>query len=131
MMKPSSWPFLICRENIRVFDGEFMFSRCGQFLLLLTVIVTVAACPLWTQSATAAEPHSVSGSDLDRLVQGKRYPELEQQLQLAHLNPIDLAYFTGIVADRNNHPLDAIVDLEKVLPELRKTSPTQIGRAHV
>jgi predicted aspartyl protease len=106
-----------------------MFSRCGQFLLLLTVIVTVAACPLWTQSATAAEPHSVSGSDLDRLVQGKRYPELEQQLQLAHLNPIDLAYFTGIVADRNNHPLDAIVDLEKVLPELRKTSPTHTAVA--
>src|SRR5271165_1362476 len=65
----------------------------------------------------------ISASDLDHLVQDKRYPELEQQLQLAHLSSIDRGYFTGIVADRNNQPLDAIVDLEKVLPELRRTSP--------
>src|SRR5271165_2503098 len=84
------------------------------WLLLLTIVFL---------NIQGAAQTRISASDLDHLVQDKRYPQLERQLQLADLSSIDRAYFTGIVADRNNHPEDAILDLEKVLPELRKTSP--------
>jgi predicted aspartyl protease len=89
-------------------------------LLLLTIVFL---------NIQAAAQTGIDASDLDHLVQDKRYPELEQQLPLAHLSSIDRAYFTGIVADRDNHPEEAIVDLEKVLPELRKTSPTHTALA--
>ena len=93
-----------------------------QYVLNILHWLSGALETVFLDIQAAAQPR-ISASDLDHLVQDKRYPELEQQLQLAHLSSIDRGYFTGIVADRNNHPLDAIVDLEKVLPELRRTSP--------
>src|SRR5664279_1705810 len=89
-------------------------------LVLLTIV--------FLNIQAAAQP-GTAASDLDHLVQNKRYPELEQQLRLANLSSIDRVCFTGIVADRNNHPEEAIVDLESVLPELRKTSPTHTALA--
>jgi hypothetical protein len=92
------------------------FVRIPQlrlWLFLLTAALTLHA---------SGQPPAISASRLDRLVQDKRYPELEQQLQSARLDSTERTYFTGIVADRSNHLSEAIADLEKVLPELKKTN---------
>jgi predicted aspartyl protease len=83
-------------------------------LLGLLTVIGLGLC--------AATQHSVPATELDRLVQDKRYPQLEQQLQIAHLDSTDRIYFEGILADRNNRIADAVASLEKILPQLRKTS---------
>lgn len=94
-------------------------------LCLLLFLLALAL----THFSGAAQSHSISASDLDGLVQDKRYPELERQLPLAHLNSTERTYFRGIVADRSNHTTEAIASLEKVLPKIRRTSPKRAAIA--
>lgn len=89
-------------------------SQLCLLLFLLTLVLT--------HFSGATQSHSISASDLDALVQDNRYPELERQLPLAHLNSTDRTYFKGIVADRSNCTADAIGSLEKVLPKMRRTN---------
>ena len=77
----------------------------------------------------AAPPHRSSAAELDRLVQDKNYPRLEQELASADLDNTARVYFAGIVADRKNRPLDAIAALEKALPQLRAGHPKRAAVA--
>src|SRR5208282_4038707 len=90
-------------------------ARTQHFCLsvLLTAVTLVSV---------AAQQQAVPATELDRLVQDKRYPELERRLQIADLNSTDRTYFEGILADRSNRTTDAIGSLEKILPQLQKTS---------
>ncbi len=94
-----------------------MSARRYQFCAWLAFLVCVI--PLLQ---AVVPKHRIAAADLDRLVQDKRYPELQAQLPVAKLTPAEHTYFSGILADRSNHTADAITALEQVLPELRKTS---------
>jgi predicted aspartyl protease len=100
-----------------------------QFLLYLVIVVICA-----NSSNFCAQTRQVQGKahskhaapKLDRLVSGKRYPELEHQLASAQLTVTERSYFEGIFADRCNHVSKAISILKRIMPSLRKTDP---GRA--
>jgi predicted aspartyl protease len=100
--------------------------RVSPLLLCLTVVLIFASSSTTcAQSPTAVEQASVkahsqnAGSDLDRLVREKRYPELERELPSSHLTATERSYFEGILADRRNHVPQAIAILENLVPSLR------------
>jgi predicted aspartyl protease len=70
---------------------------------------------------SAADLTESSKVTLERLIEEKRYPELEKQLPSATLGHNERLYFEGILADRLNQPSHAIELLEEVLPELMKS----------
>ena len=71
----------------------------------------------------------VSGQDLDRLIEGKRYSEFERQLPLATLSKNDRRYFEGILADRLNQPSHAIDLLETGLHQQTKLDDKRAASA--
>jgi hypothetical protein len=71
-------------------------------LCLAIALIFGSSSNTCAQSSTATEQaHSQNaGSDLDRLVREKRYPELERELPSSHLTAVERSYFEGILADR-------------------------------
>jgi predicted aspartyl protease len=79
--------------------------------------------------AVSVSSFAQSATQLDHFLDAKDYPQFEQALRLAKLTPAEHLYFDGILADRLNHPAEAITDLEKVLPDLRQSSPHRTALA--
>lgn len=105
-------------ESCRAPRRKLLLMRSGRALhFCLSVLLTAV-----TLISVAAQQQAVPATELDRLVQDKRYPELERRLQIADLNSTDRTYFEGILADRSNRTTDAIASLEKILAQLEKTS---------
>jgi predicted aspartyl protease len=97
-------------------------------LLGLAIVLIFGSSSTCAQSSRSVEQVSVrehsenAGSDLDRLVREKRYPELERELPSSHLTAVERSYFEGILADRSNHVPQAITTLESISPSLRTTN---------
>ncbi len=122
-------------------------------LLAIAVLLASASCLLgFAQSAAsaAAGPRSVSppagvqqvddqhsgndrppasAADLDRLIEGKRYRELEVRLPGAQIPAVERAYFEAILDDRRNRVTQCIAALHKTIPSLRKTQPRRAAVA--
>jgi hypothetical protein len=75
------------------------YKFCAWLVFLVSVISLLQA---------VVPKHRIAAADLDRLVQDKRYPELQAQLPVAKLTPAEHNYFSGILADSSNHTADAI-----------------------
>jgi predicted aspartyl protease len=85
----------------------------GRGVLFLMVAVVMAGSCAHSQE---------SGSDLDVLLQQRRYIELQQTLAKGrlHLQPSDLAYFDAVLANRSNQVQTSAQLLESLLPALSK-----------
>jgi predicted aspartyl protease len=109
--------------------------RWGRRLALCLAILilgwahTDAGSGAAAQQSAAKTPAKESASDLDRLVQERRYPELAQSLPAANLTALECSYFEGILADRSNHVSQAIVLLQEALPGLRASNPHRAATA--
>lgn len=100
----------------------------SPFLYLVILLIFGSCSNTCSQSAGARQapakaPLQTSSSDLDRLVQERRYPELERRLPSSNLTAMERSYFEGILADRLNHVSQAIAVLERITPGLRTTNP--------
>lgn len=62
-----------------------------------------------------------TASELDRDIDERRFPSMQRRLDSANLTRTERVYFKGVLADRTNHPQDAIADLQRILPALRST----------
>jgi predicted aspartyl protease len=122
-----SKPYSIARsgsegpEQAVVRDGlysgvNYVFMRtAARFEPDASVLLIVIAFHI----ISAAQPHSWSAAELDRLIQDKNYPRLEQELPSANLDSADRIYFEAVLADRNNRTGPAIAGWKKILPQLR------------
>jgi predicted aspartyl protease len=91
--------------------------------LLASVLITAATIVSVTLGSKAwDEAAKNDGTVLDDFIQGRSYSELARQLHSAKLVPLERDYFQAILDDRTNHPEHAAAELEKILPELKKTS---------
>ncbi len=66
---------------------------------------------------------------LDRLIEEKRYPELERRLPGAQITAVERAYFEAILDDRRNRVTQCIAAFNKTVPSLRKTHPRRAAVA--
>jgi predicted aspartyl protease len=104
-------------------------------LCLAVVFIFGNSSNTCAQSSAAVEQVPVkahpqnAGSDLDRLVREKRYPELERELPSSPLSSMERSYFEGILADRSNHVPQAIVILESLVPSLRTSNRSRAAEA--
>jgi predicted aspartyl protease len=95
--------------------------NCQHWLALLLI---TAATIVSTTLESNARDEAAKDDDtvLDGFIQERSYSELARQLLSAKLVPSERDYFQAILDDRTNHPEHAAAELEKILPELKKTS---------
>ncbi len=107
----------------------FMFVALGRSPGILVVLASIMFASL-LPGQTAV--HVKSGrsfsapavaSELDRDIDERRFPSMQKRLDGANLTPTERIYFRGVLADRTNHPQDAITDLQRILPALLSTDP--------
>jgi predicted aspartyl protease len=94
----------------------------GRGVLFLLVAVVMAGSYVHSQE---------TGSDLDVLLQQRRYIELQKMLAKwrSQLQPSDLAYFDAVLANRTNQVQTSTQLLESLLPALsaNKSARTEIA----
>ncbi len=93
--------------------------------MVLAAIVLASLLPGQTavhgKSGRSSSAPAVT-SELDRDIDERRFPAMQKRLDGANLTPTERMYFDGVLADRTNHPQDAIADLQRILPALRSTN---------
>ena len=94
----------------------------SQFRITVLLIILVSECFAYGQ---ASAPNPVA--DLESLLKRKQYIELERALadDRSILPPQDLAYFTGVVANRILQVSESTDLLEPLLPALMLSNPAR------
>ena len=90
--------------------------------LALFLITAATILSITLQSNARDEAAKDDDTVLDTFIRERSYSELARQLLSAKLVPLERDYFQAILDDRTNHPEHAAAELEKILPELKKTS---------